>query len=404
MEMPDWLSKPQPESTDLTSQNAETPARGESLAPVDLPSWVQAMRPVESVIEPGPSPETQPTETEGPLAGLRGVIPSAPIGSARRPKAISLKLQASDEQQAGASLFDQILAGETLPAALAAPSMVASQRVLRQAISGVMIVILSAILFMRSQLMPVSAALPVDVRAAIGAINAIPNNSSVLVVLDYEPSLAGEMEAVAAPVLNQIILAHQPKLVLISTSASSAGLIERLLASARITAPDGFAYTAGNQYFNLGYLPGGSAGIVGFLTSPNRVTSAAAQSFSEYSAVFVLTDHAESGRAWVEQLDVAKQMDPALVNQPVILVTSAQAGPLLQPYVSSKQAAGMVNGLADAARFEYANAIPDANRIARHYWDAFGIGILMAVILIIIGSVWSLVIGFRARRMSGEQG
>ena len=73
------------------------------------------MRPVESVLsETGGSIETQPTEKEGPLAGLRGVIPSAPIGSSRRPKAISLKLQASEDQQAGASLFDQIFCGYSI--------------------------------------------------------------------------------------------------------------------------------------------------------------------------------------------------------------------------------------------------------------------------------------------------
>lgn len=64
----------------------------------------------------------------------------------------------------------------------------------------------------------------------------------------------------------------------------------------------------------------------------------------------------------------------------------------------------MVNGLTDAARFEYASNIPAENRIARNYWDAFGIGILLAIILIIIGSVWSLVMGIRARRASSEQG
>jgi hypothetical protein len=64
----------------------------------------------------------------------------------------------------------------------------------------------------------------------------------------------------------------------------------------------------------------------------------------------------------------------------------------------------MVNGLADAARFEFANAIPETNRIARNYWDAFGIGILMAIIIIIVGSVWSLITGLRARHLSGEQG
>ena len=407
MELPDWLSKPQPDTSGGTPQQAVTPARDESLSPVELPSWVQAMRPVESVLsEAGtPSIEGQPTEKEGPLAGLRGVIPSAPIGSSRRPKAFSLKLLATDEQQAGAALFDQILAGETAAHAVTSVLSVTSQNVLRWAIAGVLFLVLGVVVLLRSQVMQVSAVLPADLGAASNAIAAIPNHSSVLVVVDYEPSLAGEMEAVSAPVLNQLILAHQPRLVFLSTSPNSAGLIERLLSSALISAPDEFVYTLGNQYFNLGYLPGGSAGIMGFINQPNRVLpSATVQSFSEYAAVIVLTDHAESGRAWVEQLDVAKQIDPSLAAQSLILVTSAQAGPLLQPYVSSKQAAGLVNGLADAARFEYFNAVPVENRIARTYWDAFGVGTLMAIILIIFGSAWSLAIGIRARRVSGEQG
>ena len=44
----------------------------------------------------------------------------------------------------------------------------------------------------------------------------------------------------------------------------------------------------------------------------------------------------------------------------------------------------MVNGLADAAKFEYVNNTRPG--IARSYWDAFGIGLTMAVIAIILGS------------------
>ena len=85
----------------------------ETLTPVELPSWVQAMRPVEAVAEATPSVDDQPTEREGPLAGLRGLIPIAPIGSARRPKPISLKLQATDEQQAGAHQRQRVQGDET---------------------------------------------------------------------------------------------------------------------------------------------------------------------------------------------------------------------------------------------------------------------------------------------------
>ena len=401
MDMPDWLTKPQPEAGDVPSKNAEAQVRDE-LAPVELPSWVQAMRPVESVLnEAGPSTESQPTEKEGPLAGLRGVIPSAPIGSSRRPKAVSLKLQASDEQQAGAALFDLILNGETTSRALPSTSSITSQNWLRWTIAGILVIVLSAVLVMRSRFMPVSTDLPPDVSTAASAIDAIPNNSTILVVLDYDPSLAGEMEAVGAPVLNQIIHDHQTRLALLATSPESVGLVERLLSSALITAKDGFNYTQGDQYFNLGYLPGGSAGIQGFVTQPQQViptitTIQDFRGFPDFSAVILLTDHAESGRAWLEQLDVAGQTNP------VILVTSAQAGPLLQPYVASKQAAGMVNGLADAVRYEELKNIPP--KMAHTYWDAFGIGILLAILLIFFGSVWSLMSGLRARRATGEQG
>jgi hypothetical protein len=48
-EMPDWLSAG--ETTGETdSQKRESLPFDESISPADLPSWVQAMRPVESVI------------------------------------------------------------------------------------------------------------------------------------------------------------------------------------------------------------------------------------------------------------------------------------------------------------------------------------------------------------------
>jgi hypothetical protein len=74
---------------------------------------------------------------------------------------------------------------------------------------------------------------------------------------------------------------------------------------------------------------------------------------------------------------------------------------LFQPYVSSGQITGMVSGLSNAASYELANN----NRpgMARTYWDAFGIGLMMSVILIIAGSLWSLFAGLRARRAEAEQ-
>jgi len=407
MEMPDWLSRPDPGAAEVSSQESAPPSieAGDALSPVDLPSWVQAMRPVEAAVSETASVDDQPTEKEGPLAGLRGLIPIAPIGSARRPKPISLKLQASDEQQAGAVLLDQVLAGETAPRTITASSLVMSQQALRWALSGLFLIVLGATISLRSQVMPVSPLLPSEVSAASSAIVNIPDNSQVLVVVDYEPSLAGELEATSGPLLDQLVLSRHPRLSFLSTSPNGSALVERLMANTKINKPipDGLGYAAGEHYFNLGYLPGGAAGVLEFAESPkSAMPSANVEKLSEYVAVIVLTDHAESGRVWVEQLGALKQVDPASASQPLLIVSSAQAGPLLQPYVSSRQVAGMVSGLSDAARYEFVNNSRPG--IARAYWDAFGVGLMLAIASITIGSLWSLFARFRARRSEAGEG
>ncbi len=168
-------------------------------------------------------------------------------------------------------------------------------------------------------------------------------------------------------------------------------------------APNGLGYVAGTNYFNLGYLPGGEAGVLAFVQAPqSTIANSTVATLSGYAAVLVLTDHAESARVWVEQIQSAKRADVMLANQPLLVIASAQAGPLLQPYVSSRQVTGLISGLAEAARYEYKNAIPFGT--ARSYWDAFSVGLLMAVLLIVAGSLWSLFTGMRARRAEAEQG
>jgi hypothetical protein len=400
VEMPDWLSRSEPGTDESVSQQAGAASTesDKSLSPVDLPSWVQAMRPVEAVIsETTPSVADQPTETEGPLAGLQGVIPIAPIGSSRRPKAVSLKLQASDEQQASAALLEQILGSETSPRTLITSAFVAPQQWLRWALTGVFLIVLSAVLFLRSQSMPVSTSLPVvGIDSLSNAVLNIPLGAKVLVVVDYEPSLSGEMEAISGPLLNQMVLSTHSNLSFISTSPNGTALAERLVSKTDIN-------QAGSQYLNLGYLPGGATGVLGFIESPKQVNPFAdVQSFSEYSALVVLSDHAESGRVWVEQLQNQKQIDAGLANQPLLMVASAQAGPLLQPYLSSGQIAGLISGISDAAKYETKNGLPAG--ISRSYWDAFGIGLMMSIALIIVGSLWSLFTGIRARRADSKHG
>ncbi len=72
--------------------------------------------------------------------------------------------------------------------------------------------------------MPVSAGLPVGVSSISTAVMNIPTNSKVLVVVDYEPSLAGEMEAISSPLLAQMAQGSHPNFSLIATSPNGTGL------------------------------------------------------------------------------------------------------------------------------------------------------------------------------------
>jgi hypothetical protein len=402
VDMPDWIAESKPETEEDASQPTPIPSSAafdDSLAPVNLPSWVQAMRPAESAVVASSTGADEPAEREGPLAGLAGIIPVAPIGSSRRPKSISLKLQASEEQQSAVSILETVLAGETAARVIGAQAMVTSQRILRWVISAVIFIVLGTMSFMRSQNLPVSADLPAAARSSASIIARLPQNPNVLVVIDYEPALAPEMEAVSGPMLDQLVLTTRARLFFVSTSPSGAALVERLLAKTGITSPTGINYQLGTDYANLGYLPGGASGVRAFIDA----TPTDQPAISDYAAILVITDSGESGRLWVEQLVAKNQADSAFFDfQPLLFAASAQAAPLLQPYVDAEQINGLVGGLADAVRYEYVNNSRPG--IARAYWDSFGMGLLLAVALIAIGSLWSLILNLRARRGAAETG
>jgi hypothetical protein len=396
-DMPDWLTQTQPETSAPVEDIGINAEGGEALSPADLPSWVQAMRPVEAVIaEATPGLGDQPVERVGPLAGLKGAIPLAAIGSLRRPQPIPLTLQASTEQQTSAGLLEQILIAETTPRPVASAPVMASQRNLRWIISGLLLFVLMAVIFSGTQIMPISPVLPAAASNITNVVLSVAENAPVLVIMDYQPSLAGEMEAVSGPVLDQLTQLRHPYLSFVSTTPSGNALVERLLANTGVTQQGGTGYVAGQNYTNLGYLPGGESGVLAFLQAPqSTIPASPVLNSSEYAAVLLLTDHAESARVWVEQIYSMKQLDPTLANQPLLAISSAQAGPILAPYVSSEQINGLLSGLPMAARYELLNN----NRpgTVRSYWDAFGVGMMMAVMLIVLGSLWSVYSGYRDR-------
>jgi hypothetical protein len=402
-EMPDWLSNIAP--TEQKSKSAAAPGEApqEPIAPADLPSWVQAMRPVETVLPDADavllSPEG-PLEKEGPLAGLQGVLPLA--GGLIQPgksKAQAIRLQVSEAQQADASLLEKMLAAETQAKPLRGGGMLVSQRVLRWILSGILIALISFFLGTGLQTVPLPASLPAETNLILPVLDALPENAPVLMIFDYEPALAGELEAAAAPFVDHLLSLRHPRLTILSTSPTGSVLAERFLANTQAQ----HNYQLNQDYINLDYLPGGTIGILSFAENPRLAMPLTdwayppaqdVHKFSDYAAVVLLTDQAETARAWVEQTTTRRD------GVPLLVVSSAQAAPMIQPYLLSGQVNGLVSGLAGGAAFEGSDR---SGTSVRATWDAFNYATLLVAMLIVLGGLWNLIAGARARRRALDE-
>jgi hypothetical protein len=404
MEAPDWLSKLTPEQSPDSSASTEEQTPTAEIEAAALPTWVQAMRPVESVVDEtkaGSVEEEQITEQSGPLAGLIGVIPSGPgLGSFRKPPAYSVKLQVSDAQQRYISNFEGLIANETKTRLVKSTRLV-SNRLWRWAIALLLVLTVTfPFLTPQTRLTPPTTLMASDKNATSNLIGALPANAPVLMAFDYEPSLSGELEAVAAPLVDQLET-KGARLAIMSTSATGPALAEHFFQNASLV--NSHQYKSGEQYVNLGYLAGGSAGIAYFAASPSVAmpvtmdggtawTTTPLQGvaqLSDFAVVIILTDNADTGRNWIEQSSLY------LGQTPMVMVISTQAEPMIRPYFDSGQLKGLVSGLVDAKTYEQSYNRPG---LADHYWDSFSLASLVAEIMIAIGAIWSAFAAWRARR------
>ena len=392
IEAPDWLSTLQPE--EVTAETAG--AAAEEIAPAELPAWVQAMRPLEAAVEEAAAAvmEETPEETRGLLAGLRGVLPPASdIAPTRKPTAPPVKLQVSESHQALAAQLEAMVTeeGASRPGQKAAGD--ALPRFWRWLVAAILLFVAALPLISGGSVVP--ALTPPGQYDLMQRLAQIPTNSPVAIVFDYEPALAGELEAAAAPLIDHLILISAARLTLLSTSPNGPALAEHFMQSVE----GHHHYQPGQQYVNLGYLPGGAAAMLTFASNPRAAGPADlwqsslladVHSLRDYAALIVLTDSPDVGRLWIEQAR------PYLGDRPLILVASAQAEPLLQPYYDSGQIQGLVIGLAGGKAYEQALPAPGAALGAR-YWGAFGAVLLTAALLMIVGSVWGASLAWRER-------
>jgi hypothetical protein len=356
---------------------------------------LEAMRPVEfAASKPPPVEEgADRIESVGPLAGLRGVLPAEPdVSRVGRPSGYSIKLQVSDAQQTHASLLETLIKEEGLARPLPQRSAISSQHLLRLSISIVLIV---AVVFPMLMGWPQETppAFPPEAAAVNYMINNLQAGAPVLVAVDYEPGWSGEMDATAAGVIRHLELKGAYP-AFISTVPTGPAQAEHLLAI--VGQGSSTEWQAGQNYANLGFIPGGAAGLLSFVQSPQKISPAYSetgkrawdegslvnvQSISDFSLAIVITQNPDTARTWIEQVG------PYLGdNTPLLMLLSAQAEPLVRPYYQEfqQQVKGMVIGLVGGASYENLNGQP---LVALNYWDAFNFAVIVAVVIIFLGAL-----------------
>lgn len=172
----------------------------------------------------------------------------------------------------------------------------------------------------------------------------IKEGSSVLVVFDYQPAYASEINLVATPVL-QTLVSKDSDISLISSSMSGSILQRQLLGEIHALE---MASTV-----DLGYFPIGAYGAFGLsmgISADWKIVglpeSARALPYGGFDSILILSDTYGGARAWIEQLTIL------MPDTPINLVVTAQAMPMLAPYFDSGQIMGMVAGLNDGVILE----------------------------------------------------
>jgi hypothetical protein len=401
-ELPSWLTTASEEESALIIED--------EISPGELPGWVEAMRPVvESTDMTGLSEDEDYIENYGPLAGIPSVLPaeaeSAPDTehAARKP----LDLTATKSHQEYVNLLRKLIGEEKKVKPIKKAAPVQTQRILRWLIAIILIITTGGtIIFggtIDTQLPPEGQITISGYGALYNQINELSDGQPVLIAFDYQPAATAEMHIAAASVVDHL-MEQGTYLSFVSTQPTGPVLAEYFLTATQ----EKHGYKHNQQYINLGYLPGESAGLVSFVIAPKKIIPLAfdgsnawgspplanVDSIGDFAMILVITDDPNTAKIWIEQVGTH------LENTPLNMVVSAQVEPLIQPYfrASPQLLSGYVSGVIHSLNYEHLREQPN---LANAAWLPFNIGIIITVGTMFIGGlangVFSLFSRHRAR-------
>ncbi|NPV84887.1 MAG: hypothetical protein HPY45_02605 [Anaerolineae bacterium] len=413
-----WLAESSDVEEAAPEVHTEEPSELSGIAEAQLPAWLQAMRPVEGL--PAKPLEGGVVETAGPLAGLPAVIPTDSLAAYyRKPPVYSSKLRMSQRQQQQVELLEKMLEEGAKPLEVAPKKRYPySQRIIRLIVGLGLILVVALIYLITPPGMLVGSLSPGEGMENFSAVvESLPADALVLVAMDFDPGLGGEMGLAAIPVLQRLI-EKKARVALVSSSAGGVIMGEDLVRRAyeelgALDAERVGGYDLEKKVVNLGYLAGQTVSLQEFVTHPMRAARfglyglrdqkqvwdyPALQghlSLTDFQAVIVVVDNMEAGRVWVEQVQ------PKMQGVPFLMVSSAQAAPLLLPYYESAQVQGMLVGMRDGLFYGQKWLMP-GNRAG--FWGAFQSGMLITIVLLLLGAIVQLAGALFTRNKTRQEG
>ena len=403
-DLPDWLT---------TASEEETFIIEDEISPGELPGWVEAMRPVvESTDATGLSEDEEYIENYGPLAGIPSVLP-AEAEVALDPDRVPTKplgLTATKTHQEYVNLLKKLIGEEKKVKAIQKTAPIQSQRILRWLIAIILIVTTAGtIIFGGSSQIQLPSEGQINTSsygALYNQIERLHNGESILIAFDYQPAASGELHTAAASVVDHL-MEKGTYLSFVSTQPTGPVLAEHFLT----TTQDRHNYTHNQQYINLGYLPGESAGLLSFVIAPKKIVPLAfdgsnawespplrnVNSIADFEMILVITDDPNTAKIWIEQVGTN------LKDTPLNMVVSAQVEPLIQPYFRSSPQllSGYVSGIIDSMSYE---TLLEQPNLASTVWLPFNIGIIITVATIFIGGLANGVLSLFSHNKSRQIG
>ncbi|MBA4419844.1 MAG: hypothetical protein C0391_01725 [Anaerolinea sp.] len=302
--------------------------------------------------------QSQSPELVDALEDIPGILPGQEIKY--HPPRQTTAQSPSDSTTARISMFETTLLAEKEEHGSPLYKRSRSSFIVRWVIAALLLGLISLVQLSNAAPSRLPQSIPVEIVDFYTSISGVRAGANVLLILDYEPAYAGEVETAASAGI-RLLADKQASFFTVSTSAHNLFLADKLLTAVNATGTDLEVPFLGTDRFTvLGYLPGGQSGMQGLLRdfkgslplglNLSRTTDipglSTIHNLNSFDGILILTDNPDTARTWVEQIQ------PLLTSPQLWMVVSSQAVPLVRPYIRSGQIDGLIGGMYGAASFE----------------------------------------------------